>query len=393
MIDWQQQRNPEDVPTPVAVALADYCRRNKMPSTPKRIRAALAMISEHEDGLVKQIADGEAQHQGLGPMALVDIVKGTALGTVRQRQEDGVYDSLVVSAGFVRAKPETQPVISAEVEAPAAAVGVVRHEPKKAVRKTKAQSIAEKIKPKKRDRFEPEPMSDDSAVAQTKGGASFLTKRNLPAPRGRFTMVDPSKLSVETLMKSDAKPMLEALVDQSLHRDELFRALESGYTGKKGHPLSADDLMLVLDKHGLKRTLEQKERAMILSGIVEQRGALGRLAKAKNLSENSLKELIFIHKLKREVGEASERYTKEALANGNLGVRLDLLFKTAYLKDLDIELKFRDRLKAELKLLIQEVLPDVTNIKDLVQALAKKHALDKELLLKALEKLQLTSLT
>src|SRR6059058_302551 len=43
---WQRKRQPDDVPTPVAVALSDYCRRAKSPAPAPEVRAALALIAE-----------------------------------------------------------------------------------------------------------------------------------------------------------------------------------------------------------------------------------------------------------------------------------------------------------------------------------------------------------
>jgi hypothetical protein len=382
MSDWQQYRNPEDIPTPLAIACADYCRRNQVPSTPKAVRAALALLPPDDDEKLKRLADDGALLPGCGPYALVDIVRGASVELALERQASGFYTALRVSQkapqrGATQVVASTVPLFDeSRLKAP--------------VKRTRAQSISDKIKPKKRDRFEPEEiLVQAKGINHTLSGASFLTKRNLPLPKGRFSQVDPSKLAADTLMKTEAKDMLVALVDQSLHRDELWRTLETGYTGKRGQALVVEDVLQVLEKHGLKKTLEEKERALILGGIVEHRGAVGRLAKDRNLSEASLKNLIVALKLKREVSEATERFTREALSHGNLSVRIELLFKTAYLNDLGIELKFKDRLKLELKNVIKEIKDDVSNPKDLVALLARKQSLSPEPLLKALEKLGL----
>jgi hypothetical protein len=42
MMDWHRKRHPDDVPTPVAVAVSDFCRRARVPAPPALVRDALA---------------------------------------------------------------------------------------------------------------------------------------------------------------------------------------------------------------------------------------------------------------------------------------------------------------------------------------------------------------
>ncbi|HVG57849.1 MAG TPA: hypothetical protein VNA24_04795, partial [Hyalangium sp.] len=88
---WQRRRQPEDVPTPVAVAVSDFCRRAKAMASPAEVREALALLSEDEDFRVRTLTDTEPEVSPLGPFAVVDMLRGTAPSLAAQRQACGYY--------------------------------------------------------------------------------------------------------------------------------------------------------------------------------------------------------------------------------------------------------------------------------------------------------------
>ncbi|RKH03898.1 hypothetical protein D7X74_35850, partial [Corallococcus sp. CA047B] len=88
---WQRRRQPDDVPTPVAVAVSDFCRRAKAPAPAQEVREALALLSEEEDFRVRTLTDGEPETSPLGPFALVDILRGVPASLAAQRQTCGYY--------------------------------------------------------------------------------------------------------------------------------------------------------------------------------------------------------------------------------------------------------------------------------------------------------------
>ena len=75
---WQRKRQPDEVPTPLAVALSDFCRRAKAPASPLEVREALALVSGDEEFRVRQLTDGEPQATPLGPFAAIDVLQGAA---------------------------------------------------------------------------------------------------------------------------------------------------------------------------------------------------------------------------------------------------------------------------------------------------------------------------
>lgn len=220
-------------------------------------------------------------------------------------------------------------------------------------------------------------------------GTAFLPKRNLPAPRGRFTTIDPSRAAVETLFRKDGKTVLESLLAQVPHRVALLRALEPGYAGRRGQPLDVGDVEDLLETHELFATIETKEKAGIIGALVEQQGALGRAAYHLGLTRQQLEQLIEALRLSREVTEIRQRFVKQALSPENLALRLELLFRSRYLEDLGIAEAFEQRLRHQLSQLLHEIKDAAPTMPSAVDLLSRQLALHAESLRRAIEKLRL----
>lgn len=386
MIDWQRKRHPEDVPTPVAVALSDFCRRAKAPASPALVRDALALLTDADDARVRALADGEPQAKPLGPFAVVDLLAGTAAETAAQRQEDGYYERERKKAASRPPAPVAPPAPIASFESPpprprASAPPAQAPKPKRA-----KETVQQKIAPRKRKAGEAPAVTRPPAALP---GTAFLPKRNLPAPRGRFTTVDPTRATFESLFRPNGRDTVATLVDQVPHRVALLRALEQGYTGRKGEALTVGDVEDLLEAHELFEAIQQKERDGALAAVLEQKGSIGRAAKDFGMSGEELELLIEALGLKREIKEIRDRFIKEALAPENLALRLELLFRTRYLEDLRIDRKFATALETELRALVDEVRDAATSVPTLVDLLSRQHALHPESLRRALEKLGL----
>lgn len=385
MIDWQRKRHPEDVPTPVAVALSDFCRRAKAPASPALVREALALLADGDDARVRALADGEPDARPLGPFAVIDLLAGTDAKTAAERQEDGYYERERKKAASRPAPAPATPVASFESPPPRPRASAPPPGPAKPKR-TRAETVAQKIAPKKRKAGEAPATSRPAAALP---GTAFLPKRNLPAPRGRFTTVDPTRATFEALFRPSGKETVATLVEQVPHRIALLRALEQGYTGRRGEALTVGDVEDLLEAHELFAAVQEKERAGALAAILEQKGSIGRAAKDFGMSGEELELLVEALGLDREVREIRERFIKEALAPSNLALRLELLFRTRYLEDLRIERKFTQALEKELRALVDEVRDAATSVPTLVDLLSRQHALHPESLRRALEKLGL----
>lgn len=401
MMDWQRQRLPEDVPTPVAIAVSDFCRRAKSSAPPRLVREALATIDADDDARAMTFAEGEPPAAPLGPFALVDLVRGAPLDEVVERQASGFYDDLRarlrqaptpadVEADLdaapspddhVAPAPEDDAARSGAAPAPAPRAA----ESRKKKRRSKA-SIAQKIAPRRRLAGEARP---ERAVATAAPASSFLPRRQLPTPRGRYARIDPTRGSVNALLKPDALEMVTALVEQVPHRFALVRSLSQGYLGRAGAELTVHDVENLLTRQGLLERLERKERDALLVAVIDQKGAFGRAARTLGIKPPDFERLLKRLRISREAKEVRDRATRHALAAGNLAARLELLFKTRYLEDLGIEPTFRARLERQLRDLVAEARDEVTSTPALVDLLARRHALPEEPLRRALDALGL----
>lgn len=383
MMDWHRKRHPEDVPTPVAVAVSDYCRRAKAPASPSVVRDALALLGEDEDFRVQALADSEPTRK-LGPFAVVDLLSGTDEATAEQREQSGYYEMVrrVAEENSLSSPPPSPPVSLPAEAAPAVEVPAARAPRARSSKPTMKERIAP-LRRKSGEGSRPPP------PAPALPGTAFLPKRNLPPPRGRFTTVDPTRAGFEALFRPDGRATLETLIEQVPHRVALLRTLEQGYVGRRGAALRVGDVEDLLEAHELFDTIEVKEREGVLAAVIEHRGSLGRASHGFGLTAEELEKLIGALGIERQIDEVRQRFVREALAPTNLGLRLDLLFRGRYLEDLGIDRRFTDTLKKELNGLIDEVRDAATSVPTLVDLLARQHALHAESLRRALDKLGL----
>ncbi len=384
--DWQRKRDPDDVPTPVAVALSDYCRRAKGAASPRNVREALALLSPDDDFRVTELTSGEPDTGPLGPFAVVDIVCGTSSDLAQRRQGSGYYELLNAFVEEKQKKAPPLPPPAVPVFPPTAGLlGATDASLEKRKKLTKQERVEERIVPKKRHEFE----AEQGETGQALFGAQFLPKRNLPAPRGRFSRVDPSKGSFDQLLKSESLAPLTDAVALSPTRYALLTTLEAAYSGKKGNPLSLEEVEEALLRHRLLPTLEAKEKEAVLTQLMASKGAFGRTAYALQIPFKSLERLIESIGLVDETDDIRERFCKEALSGLPLSHRLELLAKTKYLVDLDIEARFKKTLSKELNRLFEEVADAVTSAAQAIELVAQKYALHGESIRRAVDVLQL----
>jgi hypothetical protein len=371
----------------VAVAVSDFCRRAEAPASPALVREALACLAEGDDFRVKELTDGEPQARPLGPFAVVDVISGAAAALAADREKTGYYE---VARELAQERAEAAPPPEPELEAPAEERGEAaeappaQEQPGKKRKKAPAPTVAERIAPKKRDAK----AEDFPPPSPPPPATSYLPKRTLPAPRGRYTRLDSPKAKVEQLMMPASRDELVGLLEQVPHRVGLFQALESGYTGDKG-PLKLEDVEKALERHHLTARHVEKERASVLGALTDARGAKGRAAHALGISLHELEQLISAAKLGREADELKDRFVREALSPKTLALRIDLLGRTRYLEDLGIEKKFSQALANDLEALLDENADAAEDDHALIALVAKKEGLNAELLEKAVEKLGL----
>jgi hypothetical protein len=390
MIDWQRKRAPEDVPTPVAVAVSDFCRRARAAASPAMVRDALSCVDESFDARLRALADTEPSASPLGPFAVVDVVSGTDQPEAAQRERDGRYAEIRQTLRAV-ASPvlePSKPVLVAVTPEAAPEPQAESNRPKSAShgKRSKAEQLKERIRPRRRD---PQVEEKPAETAEPQVfGTSFLPRRNLPAPRGRFTRIDPQRASYEVLLRPESSELVESLVAQVPHRFALWKTLDQGYTGRRGHALTIDEVVALLERHHQARTLCVRERESVLAGVTDARGSLVKASQDLALRDRELERLITELRLEREVEELRERFRRDALDSKNLGWRLELVGRPKYLTDLGIEAKFELALARDLQRLLGDE-PSAQARWALAERIGKREALDPHLLERAFEHLGL----
>ncbi|MBX7117008.1 MAG: hypothetical protein K1X64_21995 [Myxococcaceae bacterium] len=378
MTDWLRRRNPEDVPTPVAIAVADYCRRAQAPASPSRVREALSLLSTDDDFRARALADGTPLAIPLGPFAVVDILLGTAPEVASQREQTGYYE-LVGSMVAQQEPPKPKPAkaatsLSAQPAARLSREPVELVESPRAAAKAqaKAESVRQRIAPVRR-RFEDSIVATDSSPTvqeveslagppPTPPAGTQWRRRDLPAPRGRFTRVEPPKQPWRYLMDASIKNDLVELIKQHGNRLAIHKVLGAQYEGRRrGSVLSVDEVVELLKHHGIFAALEAHERERLMSVLTEQKGFLAQTAHLFECTIDELQALITVIGLSEAVEALRERFRRESLASPNIRLQLKLVGRPKYLDDLGIRRRFEQFVSATLKKLIDETPGDDWN--------------------------------
>lgn len=383
MSGWNRKRHPDDVPTPVAVAVADFCRRAKTPSSPALVRDALSLLTDADDGHVRSLTDEAPEATPLGPFAVVDIIKGTKPSLAAERQSAGYYE-MVRLAAEAEPVPEIAPSKPAPRARPSSPAAPAKD---KKTRKPRL-SVSDKIAPTKR--VAGAPVASRPKPKQPLPGTAFLPKRNLPPPRGRFTRLDSSRSTYETLLKPEAKENLIVVVDQSPTRFHVFQTLEAAYTGRSGSPLSISEVEGALSRHALMDGLAKREREKVLTAVATARGSVPAAARELGVRPTDIDRLVGELRLKKELQEIKETFVREALDPANLTLRLSLLGRQRYLADLKIEKRFTDALTRDVTKLLDDSAEAANTVAELIELVAKKHAIVPDLLNRAVDRLGLT---
>ncbi len=385
MNDWSRKRPPDEVPTPLAVAVSDFCRRAKQPASAAEVREALSFLGGSDDARVRSVTDAEPAATPLGPFALVDIIQGTTVELAAHRQGCGYYELIRKLAPPLAERPAPA---EAPTPAPRAPQKAPVPRPRRAAKRAAAVPVAlsERIGPKRRAAGSAAAVAVEMEAVETPAAP----RRELPAPRGRFTRLPSPKRPIEDLFEPEGRDAISGLIDQQGHRLAVLKALVEQFEGRQGAPLAAADLDAAIERHGLAERLERRERELLLSAYREHRGASGRVAWALDLKPGELVRLVKAAGLANEVDEARERFKREALAS-DLRLRLDLLGRRRYLVDLGIVRRFNERLAADLLPLLEGCLDGVGDLAALAAAAAKKHGLEATQVERAVDELGLAS--
>ncbi len=376
----QRKRHPLDVPTPVAVALADFCRRSGATVDPRTVRDALSLLDAADDARVLELASAEPRAKPLGPFALVEVVENRlSPRDAADRQKRGDFDAVAL-ADFTEAPAPSPPAPRPASPAPG------EEGPRRRKREPKVDRVAPKVR-----RAGEAPAAPPAPTAQKPPRWAPFKKRDLPKPRGRFTRVDTAKLKVHKLLEPHMKEELEGLIRQHGHRVAIRRALEPLYFGKKGEALTVDDIEGALLHHELRTAIADGERTLLIAAVTESRGDLGRAAVALGMRTDELDHIALNCGASAEIAKIREHHAREALAHGNVRHQLELLDRPKYLADLGVEKRFKESLARELSELLDKALFGATDVEGLVREVSRREGLPYDKLYAAVENTGLSS--
>jgi hypothetical protein len=330
---WTRKRAADEVPTPVAVAVADFCRRAGAPAPPAEVREALAALDAEQDFRVRTLTDSEPPARPLGPFAVVDILSGTPPGVAAQREDCGYYQLVrrilaVDESPAVAVTPPSVPLVDsgADTSPPLAPPRLARAAPLQEAPPiaprppARAPTVAERIAPKRRL-----PAPSESP----------------PPPRGRFAQLPAEEPSLEDLDTNQ----LASLLRQYGHRPALLRTLSRG----RNSGVTAHLLDRALEQAGLLEQAAESERELLLSTLKEQRGAVGRAAWALGVRANEFHGWALHLGITPAVDRLRDQFRREALQPVHWTARLDLLGKRKYLEDLGVAADFERAVTEDLR--------------------------------------------
>ena len=379
----QRKRHPLDVPTPVAVALADFCRRAQAPVDPRTVRDALSLLSPDQDERVLKLSATEPLARPLGPYAVVEILERSASAhEVAERQQAGEWDHVELADVPLTPVP-SPPSPAAAPQTPAAFEDPDADAPRK--KRERKPSVEARIAPKHRKSGEPPP-APRTPLPRASPRYSVFVKKDLPKPRGRFTRVDLTRLKAHKLLDPHMKEELEQLIEQHGHRVAIRRALEPLYLGRKGDTLSVEDIEAALLHHELRAFIGERERTAVISAVSESRGDLARAASTLGMKPEELEHIALNSGATLELKKIREHHAREALAHGNLRLKLELMEKPKYLADLGVEKRFRDSLALELSEKLDQAMGKAADVDALVREAARREGLPYEKLKAALDR-------
>jgi len=379
----QRKRHPLDVPAKVAVALADFCRRAGAVVDPRTVRDALSLLEASQDERVLKLAATEPLAKPLGPFAVVEILETNASAhEVAQRQSEGAYaqvDLKDVEEQIVSSPsppPQPSPQASASEKKP--------RRPK--------QTLESRVAPKVRRAGDPAPPPPARIPApRASPRYAAFKKRDLPKGRGRFTRVDVMKAKLHKLLEPHMKEELEQLIAQHGHRVALKRALDPIYFGKKGEALTVADIEGALLHHELRTLIAEREKQLVIAAVTEARGDLHRAGLTLGMRDDELDHIVLNSGALSAIEQIREHHAREALAHGNLRLKLDLIDQPKYLANLGVEKRFRDALAVELSELLDASLAKAADVDALVREAARQSGLPHEKLKAAVDRTGLSA--
>jgi len=353
-------RSPEEVPTPLAIAAADFCRRAGRPSPPEAVRQALARLAPEEDEDLRALLEREPPARPLGPEALIDVLRGL----------DAVEASLREDAGYYLALAKVPRTLAPPREAPARSPDA--HQRREAQRQEILAALAES-RGDLRQAATRLGLTEEALDARLKrlslvrraqalvreSGPAAMAPRIRPAgtkvpkvrptapvppllpkrgadrpPRGRLVLGEPVRRELRELERPDGKAeLLELLHSYKGNRQQLAARLAQVFKSPKGPP-GAAELDALIARHGLRAEADKLEHDNLRFLVGQARGDLSAVAKRLKLAPAELRTQLQERGWWAEVERVRDRYRRELFGRSFAEQAGNLLLRPSYLREL-----------------------------------------------------------
>lgn len=361
---YQLARDPDEVPTPLAIAAADFCRRAGRPSSPEAVRVALARLEPSEDQALQALVDHEPRARPLGPEALVDLVRGLDPEEAAAREESGYYLAMAraprvpAPAPSLRprgvARPTAQALRTQQKEELVQALEQVGGDLPRAARLlgieveqlqarlkrfslvrqaralTRGPGVPVAIAPQLRPRGTHTVRERPRAAVPPplpKRGAGRL-------PKGRLVLGTAAGRDPRELERPTGKDELAELVRSFRgNRRALLERLNQIFRSPRG-PMSLEQLDALIARHNLRAEADRLEHENLLFLFTQARGDLPAVAKKLKLTAGALKRELQARGLWAEAERIRDRFRRELFGRAISEQVHSLLTRQSYLKEM-----------------------------------------------------------
>jgi hypothetical protein len=128
-----------------------------------------------------------------------------------------------------------------------------------------------------------------------------------------------------------------------------------------------------------------------VAAVTETKGDVGRAAFTLGMKPDELEHVILNSGAQQDVGRIREHHAREALAHGNLRLKLDLVERSKYLADLGVEKRFRESLALELTELLDRSLSAAKDLDGLLLDASRREGLAYDKLKSAVDRTGLSA--
>ncbi len=324
----------------------DWCSEAHRPASADDIRTALSPLSWHELLAVRAVLADPPPTHPLGPLALVDLARGTApeLAAERERRRCEIELPPLCSTD-----PERLPLTGgrAEGEDPHRSGPRLGAEPPAPTRKKGKCGLAGPVIRRARDRVKPE-------------------SRRL----------EPVLPLVDDLFASEGRTVLERLIRQhGARRARIAVALANGWRRADGTSPGEEELSRLLDLHGLARGFESRERDELLHALRAAAGLRTRAAHAIGVAPAAFDTALERLGARDEADSIRALHRDELRRRATLSERVRMLLgETERLADLDLLAEIEADVRARIPQLVRALRP--SRAVPLAMALARSLAVE-----------------